>query len=265
MIEQNNIERVRLFGFDFVSDHNYDQILNEISRGIRCEENQLPLMITPNVDQIVKFNRSKNARLYETLKQAYFALPDGQPIVTLSKFKKTSKLKSRLTGSDFFPLLWKQISSNSEPVALILPREEIADVLKKENAGAHVYVPPFFDVNDEIELSSIVEASFELIQSSKAKHLIIGLGFPKQELLFLEIYERCIQENVEMPFTYLLGASMEFYTGAKTRAPKIYQKLGMEFLHRLFSEPRRMARRYLIDDIGFVPLAWRELTNRNPG
>lgn len=65
-----------------------------------------------------------------------------------------------------------------------------------------------------------------------------------------------------MPLFLLLGASYEFHAGLKKRAPMIFQKLGLEFFHRFLSEPKRMFRRYFVDDMVFFKLALKELRSR---
>jgi N-acetylglucosaminyldiphosphoundecaprenol N-acetyl-beta-D-mannosaminyltransferase len=77
--------------------------------------------------------------------------------------------------------------------------------------------------------------------------------------LALALLREMKAEGIDPPLMFLIGASMEFYTKVKKRAPKVYQKLGVEFLHRLFSEPRRMAKRYLVDDLVFFPMAIKEI------
>lgn len=255
-----SIERQPLFGFDFVADANYDGILKALKEGHWRQQNSLPLMITPNVDQVVKFHRKGNRALYEELKNASFILPDGQPLVAISKWKKQPRLQARLTGSDFFPLVWKMLQKQQSKVAFVLSNEAIAQSLQTECPNCATFVPPFFDVNDQKAFDEVVHATVAMIRNAKAEHLFLGLGFPKQERLFLAVHKALGNET---PFTYLLGASMEFYTGHKNRAPRFFQKIGMEFLHRLLTEPRRMAKRYLIDDVAILPLAWRELRGKS--
>jgi len=70
------------------------------------------------------------------------------------------------------------------------------------------------------------------------------------------------ERGIDLPKTFLLGASFEFYLGTKKRAPMFYQKMGIEFVHRVITEPRRMVKRYLIDDLAFIPIAIREMRKK---
>ena len=261
MIERSDIKRVQLFGFSFVADHNFEAILKEVRERVEHQEGGLPVMITPNVDQTVKYRR-KEVRLYDRLKHAQYILPDGQPLIAFSRLKRGKRLPARLTGSDFFPKVWAVLQEMKENVGFIVASEGIAGKLKEEYDGAYTYVPPFFDHRIKMDFDQEVARCVDMVIEKKLSHLFIGLGFPKQELLCLAILDRLRALRQPPPFIYLLGAAMEFYTGQRKRAPRIYQKLGLEFLHRLLTEPRRMAKRYLIDDLAFIPLAVRELAKR---
>lgn len=66
-----------------------------------------------------------------------------------------------------------------------------------------------------------------------------------------------------MPLTLLLGASFEFYTNEIKRAPLWIQKVGFEWFYRFLQEPKRMFKRYFIDDIKFLSLVYKESKNLN--
>ena len=65
-----------------------------------------------------------------------------------------------------------------------------------------------------------------------------------------------------MPIVLLVGAAPEFYLDVRPRAPHWMRRVGLEWLHRLAADPRRMARRYLYDDVVFFALVWDELRSR---
>ena len=250
------IDTVKLFGFDFVSAPDYGPIFDYLDNR-KSDGDKLPLIITPNVDQLVKYHRKENAELLSTLQNAELVLPDGQPIVWTSKLKRNSApLASRLTGSDLFPQLWEYLKEKNKRVFFILPNARLGDQLKAEYSEAQYYAPPYFSLESEEEYSTVLEHCLEQIRFFKPDHVSIGLGFPKQEQLALDIHRHTPEQDIMFS---LLGASFEFYLGEKSRAPKWMQNLGLEFLHRLLSEPGRMAKRYLIDDMAFIPLLIREL------
>ncbi len=167
-------------------------------------------------------------------------------------------LQSRLTGSDFFPLIWKRIKVENKKALLIVPSEKIAKKLEEEYAYCKCYVPPFFKV-EEAQYSGIKNDILELLDSYEADFLFIGLGFPKQEILARDLYISRLDNNLHMPLTLLLGASFEFYIGAVSRAPLWMQKIGMEWFYRFTQEPKRMFKRYFIDDMKFISLVLKEI------
>lgn len=260
------MREVNLFNLDFWSAQHVDQIAEDVISRKDFPSGKIPLMITPNVDQVVKLERKANSALKKSLSQAYWILPDGQPLVALSKMKygKDEGLETRLTGSDFFPSIWKLLKEKTdEKVLFIVPTEDLGISFAKERENTEFLAPPFFDLSNQTEKSEVMEAILEKVRSFKPAYIFLGLGFPKQEHIALEIYDKAYSTSSDYPKTFLLGASYEFYFGKKKRAPKIWQKLGLEFVHRLLSEPRRMFKRYIIDDSAFLRLAITELRRKS--
>lgn len=251
------MERVHLFGFDFHSSDSFDTVLSYLSNW-QDDRPSLPILITPNVDQIVKFSKPENSDLRSSLQNAAIVLPDGQPIVWTSKLKKGDSLKSRLTGSDLFPLLWNQLKQEGKSVFFILPNSELGEAFKSEYDSCSYFAPPYFNLDNSAEYMAVLNSCISAIETLSPDHVMIGLGFPKQERLALDLHEKFSEKEI---FYHLLGASFEFYHGKKQRAPLWMQKMGLEFLHRLFREPRRMVKRYLLDDLAFIPLLVKELRN----
>jgi N-acetylglucosaminyldiphosphoundecaprenol N-acetyl-beta-D-mannosaminyltransferase len=83
----------------------------------------------------------------------------------------------------------------------------------------------------------------EFVEACPAPLIFFAIGSPQSELICAQIAQRGIARGVALCF----GASLEFVTGAKLRAPKALQKTGLEWLFRLATEPRRLWRRYLVE------------------
>ncbi|MCB0736072.1 MAG: WecB/TagA/CpsF family glycosyltransferase [Bacteroidetes bacterium] len=218
-------------------------------------------MITPNVDQLVKYHKTSNLKLLNTFKNAKYILPDGQPIVWFSNLFKNS-IHTRLTGSDFFPIFWNYVRLSNKKAGFIISSDQVGNKLTNEHSNTSFYSPPYFQLNDSKAFNQVLKASLLFISDNKPDFVIIGLGFPKQEYLALEIMNVYKESKQKAPFMLLLGASAEFYTKSKQRAPKLFQRIGIEFVHRMLTEPRRMLKRYLIDDLAFISLMWKELKNQ---
>lgn len=255
------IRKVVLFDFDFIAARHVDDVVDHVMSTRRAPSEKLPLLITPNVDQIVKLHRDPYHTLAQSLRSARWILPDGQPIVTLSRwiYGKLG-LPARLAGSDLFPSLWTAIKQSGSSAFFVVPSDEIGKKLCAAYGRARYYAPPFFNLQDAQTAVAITEGICK--EADGVDFLFIGLGFPKQETLALAVLNNWDASGHPLPVTCLLGASFEFYAGFKKRAPKWMQKLGLEFVHRLLSEPRRMARRYLVDDTAFLGMAIREYRYR---
>ena len=258
------ITRLEMLDFNFYSADNVEIIADFVLKDDHVAPELWPLMVTPNVDQIVKLNRPENKELRKELQKSRWILPDGQPIVALSKLKfKEKGLKARLTGSDFFPEIWKRLKNDtSKSVLFVLPREDLGIRFENERVNTTFYAPPYFKLENEGEFSEVMNEVMSKIDEQGADYVFIGLGFPKQEHIALEMFRRLRSSGKPLPKTFLLGASFEFYWGTKKRAPMFYQRMGIEFVHRIISEPRRLAKRYLWDDLPFLGIAISELRKK---
>jgi N-acetylglucosaminyldiphosphoundecaprenol N-acetyl-beta-D-mannosaminyltransferase len=259
------IKRLEMLGFNFYSAKDVKVIAEFVHNDVVTDEGIIPLMVTPNVDQIVRLDRKENHPLREKLKNARWILPDGQPVIALSriKFGKEKGLEARLTGSDFFPEMWGILKNDeSRRVLFVLPREDLGDRFVDERPNTVYYAPPFFKLENKDEFEEVMTHVMSFFDETPPEYVFVGLGFPKQENIALEIFNRLKAKDKKLPKTFLLGASFEFYWGTKKRAPMFYQKAGIEFVHRIITEPRRLAKRYLWDDLPFLGIAISELRKK---
>jgi N-acetylglucosaminyldiphosphoundecaprenol N-acetyl-beta-D-mannosaminyltransferase len=241
-----------LFDLDFVSADNFNDILNQIF-DYDTNNKKLPVVATPNLDQLVQF--SEYPDIFEFIKQSFLILPDGQPIVWASKlFKKP--LRSRLSGSDLFPLFWKKAKEYRSKILCIAPSEEVGKLLQNDYNHCLIFVPPFFDQSDNSIIENMACDISQIITTENIKYVIVGLSLPKRELLTMKIITKLEKEK---PVFLLLGAAFEFYLGIKPRAPTWVRRLGLEWLYRFLSEPRRLFKRYFIDSWYFLYLIYEEI------
>jgi N-acetylglucosaminyldiphosphoundecaprenol N-acetyl-beta-D-mannosaminyltransferase len=246
-----------IFHLNFIAAENFDAIVEDMLN-YPTLPNELPVVITPNVDLTVHLNKQPD--LLQKFQHARFILPDGFPIILFSK-ALNKPLGKRLAGSDLFPVIWKKSIALNKKVLLIVPNEAIKSKLQQEYPNAQFYIPPFFEANEdniEEECSKI----FPLIAQQQPDFVFIGLRYPKQEMIALNLYEKTKNSTIGMPLFFNLGASYEFYTGIKKRAPLWIQKIGMEWLHRFLNEPIRTFKRYFWDDLYIFILFLKELINR---
>ena len=107
--------------------------------------------------------------------------------------------------------------------------------------GAHS--PSFGFEKDERECDELVD----IVNRSGANVLLVGVGAPKQEKWIMKYRDRMPGVDVFMA----LGATIDFEAGTLKRAPVFWQKTGMEWLYRCLKEPKRLFRRYFVDDMQF--------------
>lgn len=246
-----------IFNLDFVAEENFDKIIESIIEE-PTDANSFPVVITPNVDLTVHLNHNKE--LLPIFQHARFILPDGAPIIWFSKLLN-KPLKKRLAGSDLFPLVWRAAMHHQKKVFLVLPNEKVKSKLATEYPSAQFYIPPFFDATEkDVETEAL--QLFPLLQEHQPDFVFLGLRYPKQEMLIVNLHNKLKSTNSKMPLFFNLGASYEFYTGMKSRAPKWMQNIGLEWLHRFLSEPKRTFKRYFYDDLYIFVLFLKEFTSK---
>ena len=214
------------------------------------QENKNAYVVTPNVDHIVQLERG--GELVDVYKQADLILTDGKPLIWISKWYGTP-IKEKISGSDLFPRLCALAADKGYKMFFLGAAEGVAakaaEELTKKNPGLRVvgtYSPPIGFEKDEKELENIKQ----LIREAAPHILIVGLGCPKQELFILHH-----KDELGVPISLGLGASLDFEAGNIKRAPKWMANHGLEWLFRITQDPKRMAKRYLVDDRKILGLA----------
>ena len=206
-------------------------------------------VVTPNVDHIVKLETDKEFQ--EVYKEADLILTDGMPLIWISKIKKTP-IKEKVSGSDLFPEVCKLAAEKGYKVFLLGAAEGVAakaaENLKVKYNGLNIvgtYSPSYGFENKEDEIEEIIK----MINEFKPDILAVGLGAPKQEKFLYKFRNR-----LNVPVSLAIGASIDFEAGNIDRAPKWMQKVGLEWFYRLCKEPKRMFKRYIIDDTKIIKI-----------
>ena len=206
-------------------------------------------VVTPNLDHIIQLERG--GELVEVYKHANLILTDGKPLIWISKLFKTP-IKEKISGSDLFPLVCKLAAKKGYRMFFLGAAEGVAakaaENLMKRFPGLQVvgtYSPPFgFEENEE-EMNKIKS----MIRNAKPHILIVGLGCPKQELFILHH-----REELAVPISLGLGASLDFEAGNIKRAPRWMADHGLEWLFRITQDPGRLIKRYWNDAISILPI-----------
>ncbi len=253
-------ETTNIFGYNFICAENYDTLADRVISDVRTGEAGLTNFITPNAHGINMYARLPEVNVF--CQQSRYVLPDGQPIVWLSRFTDR-KIKQRLTGSDFFPVMFRKIKGAEHRCLFIMSNEELGKMILTEKPDARYLVPPFFSISETDRVGDFVLNAAEIIQKFNLNYVFIGISEPKQGLLAKLITERLRRSNYKSSCVFFfLGASYEFYFGLKKRAPVFFQKTGMEWVYRLGSEPGRMYKRYIFGNFEFLLRAVRWILSK---
>lgn len=236
---------IALFGFSFLSFNDEAEAAEFLLRNASHSE-KLPVVCTPNAAQIVDFDRHPDLKSFFI--QSEFTLPDGSPIVWLSRLVG-KPLASRITGSGIFPYMWKELAKAKENILMVVSDVEIQVRLQPEFSECHFLIAPI--LKKETEAIEWIPNIENLVNKHSIRYVFIGLGFPKQEWLCRGYLQR---NPADSPLFLLLGASFQFYCGLKKRAPRFWQKIGLEWLHRFLQEPGRLWYRYTITNLKFLLL-----------
>ena len=217
------------------------EAIEEIDRLIR--ERKCAYVVTPNVDHIVQL--AKNKVLQDIYDNASLVLTDGKPLLWIAKWYGTP-IKEKISGSDLFPMLCNLATEKGYKMFFLGAAEGVAAKAAKNLSmrynGLQVvgtYSPPFGFENDQIEMERIKN----IIKDANPDILVVGLGCPKQEKFIY--YNR---NDLNVPISLGLGASFDFEAGNIKRAPKWMSDHGLEWLFRIFQDPKRMVKRYFVDD-----------------
>ena len=209
------------------------------------------VVYTPNVDHLIKLQ--KDREFYHIYGEADYRVCDSQLLMYASRFLN-QPLKEKISGSDLFPAFYQHYKNDPNVKIFILGGVEGVAEQARQNINAKVgreividsYSPTFGFEQDAAECVKIVD----LINRSGATVLAVGLGAPKQEKWIYQYKHR-----LETVKTFLaIGATLNFEAGNLTRAPQWMSQAGLEWLYRLLLEPKRLWKRYLVEDLAFFTL-----------
>lgn len=232
------METTRMLNVDILSITK-DCLLKKLKKGV---------LVTPNVDHLVKLQRDRV--FYEVYQKAEWVVCDSKILYLLSKLLK-HPLPEAIPGSSFFTSYY--IYHKDDPYCKIFLLGAMDGVAQKamesinKKVGRQIvvgaYSPSFgFEKKNEENM-----AIYDMINKSGANVVLVGVGCPKQEKWIFKHKKQMPNVDVWMA----LGATIDFEAGNVKRAPKILQKMAMEWFYRFLMEPKRMFKRYFVDDMLF--------------
>lgn len=243
-------ERIEMMGC-LVDNLSMEETLQTIEGFIQSGRPHQHVVV--NVDKLVK--ASRDAELRRIINECALINADGMPVVWASRLLGKG-LKERVAGVDLFESLMRRSAEKGWRVFLLGAKEEVVCGVKKlyekKYPGLIIagYRNGYWKAEDE---PGVVEQ----IKAAKTDLLFVAISSPKKEQ-FLGRY----QAEMKVPFAMGVGGTFDVAVGKVKRAPVWMQKAGLEWFYRFLQEPRRMFRRYFIDDMGFFWLLVKEFGRR---
>lgn len=215
------------------------ELLKRLKKGV---------LITPNVDHLVKLQKDKE--FYDVYQQAEWVICDSKILYSLSKLLK-NPLPEAIPGSSFFTAFYEYHKNDPNCKIFLLGAAEgiAAKAMERINqkVGRNIVVGAHSPSYGFEKKTEECEKLIRIVNESGANVLLVGVGAPKQEKWIMKYRDRMPNIDIFMG----LGATIDFEAGTLKRAPIFWQKIGLEWLYRCLKEPKRLFKRYFIDDMQF--------------
>lgn len=261
------LPRRHVFGLDLVDLPSLEPLIDELATWQPApvvDGEPLPCVVTPNVDLVVRYDQGADAATSHLFATSRYVLPDGQPVVWASRLVG-EPLRARLAGSDLVAGLWPRLVASGTPTLVVAPSAEIARRVESDAVSARAIVAPALDPADPASMATFVDDCWAAIREHRPSHVFVTLGFPKPYQVIDGLISRAADAGAAAPLMLAVGAGFDMHYGLVPRAPAWMQRWGLEWLHRFSREPRRLFRRYFVEDPVFVRIVWREWRARRRG
>ncbi|GAA1682223.1 WecB/TagA/CpsF family glycosyltransferase [Kribbella yunnanensis] len=230
-------DRVDVLGIQ-VSVTNLDHTVATFERWIDHGERQLVCV----TDMNALLHAKADERLTEVYNTAGLVVPDGMPLVWAGK-KAGFEQMDRVAGPDLLERVMTEAAERGWTQYFYGGAEGVADELRMRFQEQHpalkvlgVECPPYRALTEAEDAETV-----DRMNSARPDIIWVGLGAPKQERWMAEHRER-----LNAAILIGVGAAFDFHTGRLDRAPLWMQRAGLEWSYRLYKEPRRLWKRYLI-------------------
>ncbi len=216
------------------------------------EEMNCRFLLPLNIDVAMKFQRDRKFyELYKQHQKETFVVLDSQIIKTLVFIILGKRFVEKIYGSDFFPAFCRYHKKNDKIKIFLLGgmdgvAAEARDILNKD-ANRDIVVDAISPTFGFEKKSDECDRLIKQINQSGANVLALGVGAPKQEKWFYTHADK--MPNIK--YFFAVGATIDFIANKAKRAPRWISSAGLEWLYRLVQEPKRLARRYLIESVPF--------------
>ncbi len=235
----------------FMGTHINDLSLPETVNAVAwmIAENRKGYIVEINTDVMIRIERDHC--LGKINDEAALSLLDGQPLVWIARLYRRP-VKEKVSGSDLTLALLRQAAERGHTVFLLGGREGVAEKAKAKAEtkypGLQVVgtcAPPFGFEKDEGELAKLRER----VSAAHPDIVVACFGCPKQEKWIYENFR-----DIDAKVFLCAGATIDFLADNVRRAPAWMSRVGLEWFYRFLKEPRRLFKRYFVDDMKIVGL-----------
>ncbi len=225
------------------------ELLESIDSKLKAESSEgNGVLITPNLDHLVKLQ--KDEEFYRCYQKARWLICDSKILYLCSKLLPKS-FPEPIPGSSFFTHFYEYEKDNPDcKIFLCGAMDGVALEAQKrinEKVGREIIIGAYSPSYGFEKKPDEMESIYKMINESGANVVLVGVGAPKQEKFITNHLDKMPNVKVWMA----LGATIDFEAGNIKRAPKFFQVLALEWLYRMFCEPKRMFKRYICDDLVF--------------
>lgn len=232
-----------------------DQQMVQDAIRVRDPADAFAYVVTPNVDHVVRLQRTRSD-LWPVYRHAWMTLCDSN---ILARLAANAGLNLPVVpGSDLTVALFGNVIAPDDPIAILGGTPAAVATLKQRFGLTDVrhYNPPMGFIRDPVEVSRAVA----FLTDSHARYSFLAIGSPQQEILAYRVHRTGRATGIG----FCIGASLDFLTGDQVRAPRLMQRLALEWLFRLASDPGRLWRRYLVDGPAIFRIfqTWRDHAQR---
>lgn len=215
------------------------QLLEQLYEGV---------LITPNLDHLVKLQHDQE--FWECYQKAEWVVCDSKILYLVLKLVGRA-VPDPIPGSSFFTSYYMYHKDDSNcKIFLLGSMDGVAEEAQKkinEKVNREIIVgaySPSYGFEKKEDENKII---YDIINKSRANVVLVGVGAPKQEKWIMT--HKKFMPNVKLWMA--LGATIDFEAGKIKRAPMFFQRFALEWLYRIYCEPKRMFKRYFCDDLSF--------------
>lgn len=234
-----------------IDELNAKQAINQTEDWLK--QNKSALIVTPNSEMIMLAQH--NSKLRQALSGAQLRLADSVGVTWAIK-KLFNQQIDRISGSDFAYSL-VELADQQKLSVLLVSRSDGLDPTAAKNAK-NILLQKYHSakINDYIFDNNNLDANAKIMEETKSDIVLLGLGSPLGEVWASQNISRFKQPTIIL----CCGGAIDFIAGVQRRAPKLFRKLGFEWLWRLIRQPKRIFRQFAL--VKFVHLVLKQKHSR---